>query len=92
MFFSAMGVALAIQVVYSGGDWLIRKWLVPAVRKTTAAEAEISENPAAEIADKSSEKALNQSVADEIAKLKQLFDDGVLTEEEYKHQVKRMKE
>ncbi len=92
VFFSAMGVALAIQVVYSGGDWLIRKWLVPAVRKTTAAEAEISENPAAEIADKSSEKALNQSVADEIAKLKQLFDDGVLTEEEYKNQVKRMKE
>ncbi|MBR6106620.1 MAG: acyltransferase family protein [Oscillospiraceae bacterium] len=86
VFFSAMGVALAIQAVYSGGDWLIRKQLIPAVGRANAADAGALDETA------QSEEDAENAIEDEIEKLKMLYDEGILTEEEYKSQVKRMKQ
>ena len=86
VFFSAMGVALCIQAVYSICDWIIRKKIVPAVKTASTEEAAALDG----VVEEAAPIEQNDAIDDEIAKLKNLFDEGVLTEEEYKQQVERM--
>lgn len=97
VFFSAMAVALAIQAFYDLGEWLITSKLIPAIKGTQNAEAAMSTaagsaGAAARPAEPKEEPEQDASIQAEIDKLKGLYDDGILTEEEYKQQVKKMKE
>jgi len=89
IFVCSMGVALVIQAFYNIGEWIVFKKFAPALQSANTAESSEGET---KMQSSSEEEPEHRSVDidAEIEKLKMLFEDGILTEEEYQQQVDRI--